>query len=332
MRAWQMNEIGDPSDVLALTSVADPEPGSGQVLLDVDACGLKFPDILQIQGRYQVKPTLPFIPGGEIAGTVTAHGPELDDSAPAVGDRVLVMANGGRAGGLAERVAVSARQCLPIPDAMTSEQAAAMLVNYGTGVFALRNRARLQAGESVLVTAAAGGVGSAAVQLAKAIGATVYGLAGGAEKVDVVRSLGADEAFDYRKIDIVEKIREVTDGAGVDVVYDAVGGDVFDQVRRVVGWDGRLLIIGFTSGRIPKAPANHILLKNYSIVGVHWGAHLARRDDAIRDDWESIVELFGTGKIDPLISEIRPLSDVIEALADIGNRRTVGKVIIHPGR
>ncbi len=327
MRAWQMTEIGDPSDVLELTTVADPEPGSGQVLLSVDSCGLKFPDILQIQGRYQVKPTLPFIPGGEIAGTVVAHGPDVDGSAPAVGDRVLVMGDGG----LAEHVAVPADRCLPIPDSMSSDQAAAMLVNYGTGVFALRNRARLQAGESVLVTAAAGGVGSAAVQLAKAIGATVYGLAGGPDKVEVVRQLGADEAFDYREIDIVDTIREVTGGRGVDVVYEAVGGDTFDQVRRIVGWDGRLLVIGFTSGRIPEAPANHILLKNYSIVGVHWGAHLARRDTALRDDWDSIVELFGTGKVDPLISETRPLSEALEALGDIGSRRTVGKVVIRPG-
>ncbi len=327
MRAWQMHEIGNPSDVLELTIVADREPGAGEVLLEVDACGLKFPDILQIQGQYQVKPTLPFIPGDEIAGTVVARGTDVDDSAPAVGDRVLVMHDGG----LAEKVAVPANRCLPIPDAMTSDQAAAMLVNYGTGIFALQNRAKLQAGESLLVTAAAGGVGSAAIQLAKAIGATVYGLAGGPEKVDVVRSLGADEAFDYREIDIVDTIREVTGGSGVDVVYEAVGGDTFDQIRRVVAWDGRLLIIGFTSGRIPEAPANHILLKNYSIVGVHWGAHLARRNEALREDWDSVVELFGTGRVDPLISSIRPLDEALNALGDIGGRRTVGKVIIRPG-
>lgn len=327
MRAWTMNQIGNPEDVLELVDVPDPEPGPGQVLLRVDSVGLKFPDILQIQGKYQVQPTMPFIPGGEIAGTVLAHGPDCQDSAPEVGDRVLLMGDGG----LANLVAVPAAGCLPIPDAMSSDQAAAMLVNYGTGVFALKNRARLQAGESVLVTAAAGGVGSAAVQLAKAIGATVYGLAGGAEKVEVVRSLGADEAFDYREVDIVDTVRDVTAGAGVDVVYEAVGGDVFDQVRRIVAWDGRLLIIGFTSGRIPEAPANHILLKNYSIVGVHWGAHLARRAGALREDWDSVVELFGTGKVDPLISDVRPLSGALDALEDIGNRRTVGKVIIRPG-
>ncbi len=327
MRAWQMTEIGNPEDVLSLSTVPDPTPASGQVLLTVDSCGLKFPDILQMQGRYQVQPSLPFIPGGEIAGTVVAHGPDLDQSAPAIGDRVLVMADGG----LAEYVAVPADRCLAIPDEMTSDQAAAMLVNYGTGVFALRNRARLQPGESVLVTAAAGGVGSAAIQLAKAIGATVYGLAGGAEKVEVVRSLGADEAFDYREVDIVDSIRGITDGRGVDVVYEAVGGDTFDQVRRVVAWDGRLLVIGFTSGRIPAAPANHILLKNYSIVGVHWGAHLARRSEAMAEDWDALVELFATGKVDPLVSSVRPLDEALVALGDIGGRRTVGKVIIRPG-
>ena len=326
MRAWTMDKIGNPEDVLTLGDVPNPEPGQGQVLLQVDSVGLKFPDILQIQGKYQVKPHLPFIPGGEIAGTVMAHGPDCDDTAPAVGDRVLLMHDGG----LANQVAVPAKACLPIPDSMSSDQAAAMLVNYGTGVFGLKNRGRLAPGETLLVTAAAGGVGSAAVQLGKAMGATVYGLAGGPEKVDTVKSLGADDAFDYREVDIVSTVREVTSGAGIDVVYEAVGGDTFDQVRRVVAWDGRLLIIGFTSGRIPDAPTNHILLKNYSIVGVHWGAHLGRRSEALREDWDSVVELFGTGKIDPLISNVRPLDDAVQALSDIGNRKTVGKVVIRP--
>ena len=325
MRAWQMDEVGDPADVLRQVEVPDPEPGPGEVLLKVDACGLKFPDILQIQGRYQVKPTLPFVPGDEIAGTVVAHGPGVGDG-PALGERVLAMAPGG----MADLVAVAADRCLPIPDQMSSEQASAMLVNYGTGVFALRNRARLEAGETLLVTAAAGGVGSAAIQLGKAIGATVYGLAGGEEKVAVAKELGADDAFDYRQVDIVKSIRSVTDGQGIDVVYDAVGGDIFDQVRRLVAWDGRLLIIGFTSGRIADAPTNHILLKNYSIVGVHWGAHLARRSEALAQDWDSVVELFGTGKVDPLISSVRPLDEALQALGEIGSRRTVGKVVIRP--
>jgi len=320
-----MDEVGDPADVLRQVEVPDPEPGPGEVLLKVDACGLKFPDILQIQGRYQVKPTLPFVPGDEIAGTVVAHGPGVGDG-PALGERVLAMAPGG----MADLVAVAADRCLPIPDQMSSEQASAMLVNYGTGVFALRNRARLEAGETLLVTAAAGGVGSAAIQLGKAIGATVYGLAGGEEKVAVAKELGADDAFDYRQVDIVKSIRSVTDGQGIDVVYDAVGGDIFDQVRRLVAWDGRLLIIGFTSGRIADAPTNHILLKNYSIVGVHWGAHLARRSEALAQDWDSVVELFGTGKVDPLISSVRPLDEALQALGEIGSRRTVGKVVIRP--
>lgn len=319
-----MEETGEPLDVLELVEIPEPEPQANQALIKVEAVGLKFPDLLQIRGGYQVKPKMPFIPGGEVAGTVAAIG--ADVTSVAVGDRVLWMGQGG----LADYVAAPADQCFPIPDAMSFPQAAAMLTNYGTTVFALEDRANLQAGESVLVTAAAGGVGSAAVQLAKAKGATVYGLAGGPEKVETVLSLGADQAFDYLKVDVVEEIRAATDGKGVDVVYDAVGGDIFDQVRRVVAWDGRLLIIGFTSGRIADAPTNHILLKNYSIVGVHWGASLARDPDQLRRNWDRIVELFGTGHIDPLISAVRPLDDGVQALVDIGDRKTTGKIIVSP--
>jgi NADPH2:quinone reductase len=326
MRAWQLEQLGEPGDVLKLVEVAEPVPSDDQVLIEIEAVGLKFPDILQIQGRYQIKPPLPFIPGGEIAGSVTEIGPGVEQWRP--GDRVLWMGGGG----LAPRVCAPADQLLPIPDSMPATQAAAMLINYGTGVFALEERAGLRPGETVLVTAAAGGVGTAAVQLAKAMGATVYGMAGGAAKVATVEAVGADKAFDYRRVDIVEAIREVTDGRGVDVVYEAVGGDVFDQVRRIVAWDGRLLVIGFTSGRIPDAPANHVLLKNYSIVGVHWGAQLAREPGALRRHWDRIVQLHQTGHIDPLIFAVRPLEDALESLEAIGNRETVGKIIIEPSR
>ncbi len=319
-----MEETGEPLDVLELVEIPEPEPRADQALIKVAAVGLKFPDLLQIRGGYQVKPKMPFIPGGEVAGTVEAIG--ADVSSVAVGDRVLWMGQGG----LADYVAAPAGECFPVPDAMSFPQAAAMLTNYGTTVFALEDRANLQAGESVLVTAAAGGVGSAAIQLAKAKGATVYGLAGGPEKVETVLSLGADKAFDYLKVDIVEEIRAATGGKGVDVVYDAVGGDIFDQVRRVVAWDGRLLIIGFTSGRIADAPTNHVLLKNYSIVGVHWGASLARDPSQLRRNWDRIVELFGTGHVDPLISAVRPLDEGVQALVDIGDRKTTGKIIVSP--
>lgn len=326
MRAWQIGQLGDPEEVLRLVDVAEPVPGPDQAMIDIEAVGLKFADILQIQGRYQVKPSLPFIPGSEIAGTVADVGSDVDRWK--CGDRVLWMGNGG----LAPRVCAPADQLLPIPDAMPATEAAAMLINYGTGVFALEERAKLQPGETVLVTAAAGGVGSAAIQLAKAMGATVFGLAGGPDKVATAEAMGADKCVDYRQVDIVEAVRELTDGRGVDVVYEAVGGDVFDQVRRVVAWDGRLLVIGFASGRIPEAPANHILLKNYAIMGVHWGAMLARDAGALRRHWDSIVRLYQTGHVDPLIYAVRPLEKALESLQAIGSRKTVGKIIIEPSK
>lgn len=326
MRAWQIEQLGDPADVMKLVEVAEPTPKPRQVLLSVGAVGLKFPDILQLQGRYQVKPPLPFIPGGEVAGTILEVGAEVEAWSP--GDRVLWMG----AGGLAPLVCAPADELLPVPDSISDVQAAAMLINYATGVFALRDRAQIKAGESILVTAAAGGVGTAAIQLAKAMGATVYGMAGGPEKVATVLKVGADQAFDYMEVDIVDTVRSATDGRGVDVVYEAVGGDVFDQVRRVVAWNGRLLVVGFTSGRIPEAPANHILLKNYSIMGVHWGAVLERDAGALGRHWDAIVELHRTGHIDPLIFDVRPLDAALDSLNDIGNRRTVGKIVIEPSR
>ncbi len=325
MRAWQVNDLGEPRDVMTLEEIEDPTPAADEVVLKVEACGLKFPDRLQIQGGYQVKPPLPFIPGGEMAGTVVALGSDV--SGINVGDRMLSMGMGG----LAEFARAKVHECFPIPDEMSFDQAACLLTNYGTTVFALENRAKLAAGETMLVTAAAGGVGSAAIQVGKALGARVLGLAGGPEKVQTVLELGADDAFDYKEVDIVETVRAATDNNGVDVCYEAVGGDTFDQVRRCMAWDGRLLVIGFTSGRIPDAPANHILLKNYAIMGVHWGAWLGRNRSGLSENWTRIVELFGTGHIDPLIHSIRPLSEAVEGLEDIGARKTVGKVVISIG-
>ncbi len=324
MRAWQVRELGEPLDVMELVEVPAPTAGPGEVLLDVDAVGVSFPDLLQIRGGYQVKPPLPFVPGIEIAGTVVELGEGVDQVT--VGDRVLWMGNKG----LSEQVVAPAAAVFPIPDDMTSAQAACLIVNYGTTVFALDNRADLQPGETLLVTAAAGGAGSSAVQVGKAMGANVIGLAGGAEKVAAVYELGADAAFDYREVDVVETVRAATDGRGVDVCYDAVSGDIFDQVRRTMAWDGRLLIIGFTSGRIADAPTNHALLKNYSIVGVHWAAWLNRDPGNLRSNWDRIVELFGTGHIDPLITATVPLEGAAQAIADIGNRKTVGKFVITP--
>ncbi len=327
MRAWQVTELGEPAEVLSLVTIPVPTIRPDQVLIEVKAVGLNFPDGLQIRGGYQVKAKLPFIPGSEIAGVIVSVGEKVAGQQVVdwtVGDRVVWMGTGG----LAEFVAAPATSLFPMPDDLSFEKAACLPYNYGTGVYALENRARLTPGETMLVTAAAGGVGSAAIQLGKAMGANVIGLAGGPEKVATVYELGADAAFDYREVDIVDAIRAATDGRGVDVCYEAVSGDIFDQVRRCMAWDGRLLIIGFTSGRIAEAPTNHVLLKNYSIVGVHWGAYLDRSAGAPRENWDRIIQLFKTGKIDPLISSVRPLEQAQQGLVDIGSRKTAGKVVI----
>jgi NADPH2:quinone reductase len=272
MRIWRVHELGEPADVMRLEEGPAPVATGSSVVLDVEAVGLNFPDLLQIRGGYQVKPALPFTPGGEIVGRVAERGPDVADDAPGVGERVLVMGRGG----LAERCLAAASQCFVVPASMPPEKAAALLGNYGTTWFALHDRAHLQPGEVLLVHAGVGGVGSAAVQLGKAAGAMVIATAGGPAKKQVLADLGADVAVDYLAEDFVEVVKAVTDGQGADVVYDPVGGDTFDRSRHAVAWDGRLLVIGFTSGRIPTAPANHVLLKNYSVVGVHWGASLGR--------------------------------------------------------
>jgi NADPH2:quinone reductase len=307
---------------MKLVDVPEPSAGPGQVVIDVGAAAVSFPELLTIRGGYQFKPALPFTPGNEVAGVISAVGEGVTNVA--VGDRVAFLGSGG----LAEKAVADAQACFRLPDAVSMAKGCCLLLNYGTTVFALDNRAGLQPGETLLVTAAAGGVGSAAVQVGKAMGATVIGLAGGPEKVATVRQLGADLAFDYNEVDIVEAVRSATDGRGVDVVYEAVGGDVFQQVRRTVAWEGRLLIVGFTSGTIPDAPMNHALLKNYSIVGVHWGAWLARDPNNLRDNWARIVELTEAGHIDPLISSVQPFGEAAQALSDIGDRKTVGKVVI----
>ena len=324
MRSWQVEKLGEPSEVMQLVDVAEPTAGPGQVVIDVGAVAVSFPELLTIRGGYQFQPALPFTPGNEVAGVVSAVGDGVTNVA--MGDRVAFLGSGG----LAEKTVAAATACFRLPDSVSLAKGCCLLLNYGTTVFALDNRAHLQPGETLLVTAAAGGVGSAAVQVGKAMGATVIGLAGGPEKVETVRELGADMAFDYNEVDIVEAVRSATDGRGVDVVYEAVGGDVFQQVRRTVAWEGRLLIVGFTSGTIPDAPMNHALLKNYSIVGVHWGAWLARDPNNLPANWARIIELTETGHIDPLISSVRPFADAAQALSDIGDRKTVGKVVIEP--
>ena len=324
MRIWRSHELGDPLEVLELEDDADPgEPGPGQVLVDTTAVGLTFPDVLSCRGEYQVPTKLPYTPGGEIAGVVAAVGEGVD---LAVGTAVAVLG-----GGLREKNIVGAGSCFAYPtDALSPAQAAAIPVNYGTAWFGLHDRAQLQAGETVLITGAAGGTGTACIQLALAAGATPIAVVGGEEKAALVRSLGVELVVDHRATpEWVDIVREMS-GGGVDVAWDAVGGDAFHQVRRCMAWDGRLLIVGFVGG-IAQAPTNHALLKNYSIVGVHWGASLMRDPESVRRQMDAVFALAETGTVAPPVESVRPFEEAAEAIQAIADRQVTGKAVVTIG-
>src|SRR5216684_8480544 len=290
MRAWQVREIGEPRDVLTLAEVPDPEPGPGQVLVRVLGAAANFPDVLMCRGGYQVRPPLPYTPGVELCGEVVAAGPGVTGFA--AGDRVI----GGPAGGaFAELALMNADAILPAPDGLDDAEAAAFFITYQTGWFGLHRRAGLAAGETLLVQAAAGGVGSGAVQLGKAAGAQVIGVTGGAEKAEVARELGCDVVVDRHSEDFVAVVKEVTAGRGADVVYDSVGGDAFRRSTKCIAFEGRIIIVGFASGDIPLAALNHALVKNYSILGLHWGLYARLDPDAVRTVHAELTRLADAG-------------------------------------
>ncbi|MBC7373389.1 MAG: NADPH:quinone oxidoreductase family protein [Frankiales bacterium] len=322
MRAWRVHELGEPQDVLRWDEVPEPEAHPELLRLRVDAVALNFPDLLLCRGLYQDKPPLPFTPGVEVVGTV------LDG--PRAGERVLA-APALPFGGLAEQVSVSQSSALPVPDAMPAATAAGLLVTYQTGHVGLHRRARLQPGETLLVHAGAGGVGSAAIQLGRAAGARVIATAGGPDKVAVCRELGADVVIDYLSEDFVAVVKDATDGRGADVIYDSVGGDVFDRSRRCVAFEGRIVVVGFAGGRIADAPTNHALVKNYSIVGLHWGLYRTHEPALLQQTHAALLELWEQHLIDPLIGAQLPLSHAPAALARLGERGTIGKVVLLPG-
>ncbi|MEG3585689.1 MAG: NADPH:quinone oxidoreductase family protein, partial [Actinomycetota bacterium] len=275
------------------------------------------------RGEYQIKPSLPWVPGGESAGVITAIASDVEDFS--IGDRVMMLG-----GGLVEKVNTSSFGLWKIPENFAFEKAAAVPVNYGTTWFALHERASLQAGETLLITGAAGGTGSAAIQLGKAAGAKIIAIAGGEEKVEQTLRLGADHAINHQSTpDWVDHVRALSDG-GVDVAYDPVGGETTHQVRRCMAWDGRLLIIGFVAG-IPDLPANHMLLKNYSVVGVHWGASLGRNPASLNNQMVSVLNHAETGAVDPLIFPPYEFSEGATAIQDLADRKTWGKVIVRVG-
>ncbi len=324
MRAMLVKEWCEPKD-MQLTEMPDPTPGRGQVAIDVRAIGCNFFDILMAQGKYQVRPPLPFAPGGEVAGVVRSVGAEVSTLKP--GDRVFAMLGWG---GYASIAVASANGSVQMPAGMTFEHGAAFGIVYQTSYFGLVYRANLQAGETLLVHAAAGGVGLAAVQIGKALGARVLATAGSAAKCAVAREHGADDAFDYSTPDWVERVQEATGGHGADVIYDPVGGDIFDLSTKCIAWSGRLLVIGFASGRIPTIQANRILLKNIAIVGLHWGAYRQHEPERIPQALKALFALYEAGKVTPTISATYPLEHAAAALEDIATRRSTGKVLLIP--
>lgn len=321
MRIWRLQELGDPIDQLVLVDEPAPTPGPGGVLIDVEAVGLAFPDVLQCRGKYQIKTGPGHTPGGESCGRIAALGDGVDGLE--IGQRVAFLGSGG----LAEQVVQPAAGVFPVPDGVSAETAAAIPINYCTTLYALHDRAHLRAGESVLITGAAGGTGTAAIQLAKAAGARTIAIAGGATKVDLIRRIGADVVIDHNETpDWVDAVRDAS-GGGVDVAYDPVGGDTFHQVRRCMGWDGRLLVIGFVAG-IPEVATNHALLKSYSIVGVHWGASLARFPESLGRQMTTLLDMAAAGTIDPPMFPPYAFEDAATALQDLADRKTYGKVVV----
>ncbi|OLO36972.1 alcohol dehydrogenase [Alkalihalophilus pseudofirmus] len=324
MRSWLIKEHGEPSDVLKLEEVPKPSIDKNQALVEVEATALNFFDILLCQGKYQEKPPFPFTVGAEVSGTLAAVN---EGSKFKVGQRVIALPK-LPAGGTAEYVAVDEKSIYPIPDSMTSNDAASMFITYHTSYYALHDRANIQPGEVLLVHAGAGGVGSAAIQLGKAAGAFVIATAGGAEKTKVCRSLGADIVVDYLTEDFVQVVKEKTDGKGADVIYDPVGGEIFERSRKCIAFDGRILVIGFAGGNIPSAPINHILVKNYSVVGVHWGLFSKLKPNAVQQEHDKIMNLYEEGKIDPLIYREFEFEEVPEALNLLADRKTWGKLVV----
>jgi NADPH2:quinone reductase len=324
MQAMIVKELGEP-DVMQLTELPDPEPGRGEVVIEIRAIGCNFFDILMIQGRYQVRPPLPFSPGSEVAGVVRAVGEGVDDLE--VGDRVFGLLGWG---GYANMAVAPARAFSKLPDAMPFDHAAAFGIVYQTSYFALAYRTSIQPGETLLVHAAAGGVGLAAVQIGRAFGARVLATAGTEEKCALAIEHGAEAAYVYRNADWVDQVKAATGGRGADVIYDPVGGDVFDLSTKCIAFGGRILVIGFASGRIPSIQLNRVLLKNIALIGLHWGAYQMHDPARIADATRALFDLYAGGKVCPVVSSSRPLADAAAALEEISSRRSVGKVVLVP--
>lgn len=330
MKAVLCKEFGPPA-CLVVEEIESPEPGEDQVLIDIKACGVNFPDLLIIADKYQFKPPMPFSPGGEVAGVVSAVG--TGATRIKVGDRVICATGWG---GFAQQVAANEREVIVIPQEMDFTTAAAFLFTYGTTYYALKDRGNLQAGETLLVMGAAGGVGLAAVELGKAMGARVIAAASTAEKLAITVEHGADETLLYpsgpldkdQQRALSKEIKALCPDGGADVIYDPVGGDYAEPALRAINWNGRYLVIGFASGPIPKIPLNLTLLKSCSIVGVFWGSSTNREPDLHEQNIRELMDMYLTGKVKPHIFATYPLHQAVDALEVLAQRKAMGKVVV----
>lgn len=324
MQAWFCdNPIG--VDALQWREAPTPEPQAGQVRLAVHAASLNFPDLLIVENKYQFKPPLPFVPGSEFAGVVEAVGEGVTAFKP--GDRVAALAGNG---GFGSHAIVPADKLFALPDGMSFEHGAAFAMTYGTSIHALLDRGRLKAGETVLVLGAAGGVGTAAVQIAKAAGARVIAAASSDEKCALCTQIGADETINYSTANLREALKALTGGKGPDVVYDPVGGDLAEPVFRSIAWRGRYLVIGFAGGGIPALPWNLALLKGADLVGVFWGDFVRREPAGFQRDMRQLGQWYAEGKVRPLVHQTLPMSDLHKAYAMMSGRQVIGKLVLTP--
>ena len=321
MKAVLCKELGPP-EKLVIEEMPSLAPAANEVHIAVSACGLNFADILIIEGKYQERPPLPFTPGSEVGGEVLAVGAEVTGFKS--GDRVMARCSGG----YAQEAVAAADKTFKIPDSMSYEESAGFAVAYGTAHVGLDHRAKLQAGETLLVHGASGGVGLTAVELGKVMGATVIATASTPEKLALAEAYGADHLINYTEGEFRNKVKDLTNGRGADVIFDPVGGDVFDQSLRCINWEGRILIIGFASGRIPKAPMNIVLVKNVSLLGLFWGNYGIFDPGTMNQSLQTLLDWYAEGKLKPHISKVYPMEQVADALNVFHQRRVTGKVVL----
>ncbi|MBB6522150.1 NADPH:quinone oxidoreductase family protein [Pseudoteredinibacter isoporae] len=324
MKAIVCHEFG-PLDKLSYEEVDTPNAGPGNVVLDIKAAGVNYPDGLMVQGLYQMKPPFPFTPGSEVAGVISEVGDGVNHVK--AGDRVIGFVG---VGGYAEKALCPATHLIPIPDGISDAEAAGLTTAHATAHHALKQRANIQPGETLLVTGAAGGTGLAAVQIGKAMGATVIAACSSEEKLQLAKENGADILINYKENDLKTELKAINDGKGIDVVYDTVGGDAFDACSRCMAWNGRLLIIGFASGEIPKFPVNLALVKGYSVVGVFWGSFTAHQPKDFADNMRELLGWYLQGKVKVVVDEALPLSDAKAALEKVMGRQVKGKMVLLP--